>query len=69
MSEGKDEAVVAARMAESEARFGSRMTDEQREQVKSRHARTVGLAAAMRKVPLTNADEPEYAFVPYRKGE
>jgi len=62
-----DDAIIEARMTESEARFGRRLTDEQREQVRTRHARTLALAQALRTVPLTNADEPEYVFVPFRK--
>jgi hypothetical protein len=58
--------IIDARLADLTARFGERFSDEQRAQVRSRIARTVALAATLRKTPLTNADEPEIVFVPYR---
>jgi hypothetical protein len=63
-----DAAVVAARLAEIDARFGGALTPEQREQVRGRIERTLKLGAAMRTAPLTNADEPEIVFTPYRAG-
>jgi len=58
--------IIDARLADLTARFGDRFSDDQRAQVRSRIARTVGLGVSLRKTPLTNADEPEIVFVPYR---
>ena len=63
---GVDPAVVDARLAEVIARFGAALSDEQRDQVRSRIERTLKLAATMRAAPLGNADEPEIVFAPYR---
>jgi hypothetical protein len=59
--------IIDARLTELVARFGDRFDDDQRAQVRSRIARTVSLADSLRKLPLTNADEPEIVFVPYRE--
>jgi hypothetical protein len=58
--------IIDARLIELIARFGDRFDDDQRAQVRSRIDRTVSLADSLRKLPLTNADEPEIVFVPYR---
>ncbi len=55
-----------ARIAEIEGRFGERLTPEQRAQVRTRIERTIALSVAMHATPLTNADEPEIVFAPYR---
>lgn len=57
---------VDARIAEIAERFGERLTAEQRLQVRTRIERTIALSVAMRATPLTNADEPEIVFSPYR---
>ena len=62
----RDAAVAAARLAEIDARFGARVTPEQREQVRGRIERSLKRAAELRTAPLTNADEPEIVFAPYR---
>jgi hypothetical protein len=59
--------IIDARLTELVARFGVRFDDDQRAQVRSRIARTVALADSLRKLPLTNADEPEIVFVPFRE--
>lgn len=59
--------LIEARLTELTARFGDRFNDEQRAQVRSRIGRTVALSDSLRKLPLTNADEPEIVFVPFRK--
>jgi hypothetical protein len=61
--------VIDARLADLTARFGDRFSEDQRAQVRARIARTVALGVSLRKTPLTNADEPEIVFVPYRTGE
>ncbi len=59
-------AIIESRLAELVSRFGDRFDDEQRAQVRSRIGRTVALSDSLRKLPLTNADEPEIIFVPFR---
>ncbi|MEA2526090.1 MAG: hypothetical protein QOF01_4820 [Thermomicrobiales bacterium] len=61
--------IIDSRLAELTARFGDRFDDEQRAQVRARIARSVALADSLRTLPLTNADEPEIVFVPYRGGD
>ena len=61
--------IIDAQLAELNARFGDRFNDDQRAQVRARIARSVALADSLRKLPLTNADEPEIVFVPYREGD
>ena len=61
-----DAATIAARLAAIDARFGAVLTPEQREQVRGRIERTLKLGALLRTTPLTNADEPEIVFAPYR---
>jgi hypothetical protein len=61
--------IIDARLADLMARFGDRFDDAQRAQVRARIGRTVALATSLRKTPLTNADEPEIVFVPYRTGD
>ena len=58
--------LIDARLAELTARYGDRFDDAQRAQVRARIARTVALGVSLRKTPLTNADEPEIVFAPYR---
>ena len=58
--------IIEARLTELVARFGDRFDDTQRAQVRARIGRTVALADSLRKLPLTNADEPEIVFTPYR---
>jgi len=62
----RDTPVIDAQLAALTARFGDRFSDKQRALVRARIARTVALAESLRRTPLTNADEPEIVFVPYR---
>lgn len=64
--EPQQTAIIDARLADVMARFGERFDGDQRARVRARIARTVALAATLRKMPLTNADEPEIVFTPYR---
>lgn len=57
---------VEARFAMIEARLEQPLTDEQTAQVKNHIGRSIALGMALRGYPLTNADEPEIALVPYR---
>ena len=43
-------------------RFGAHLTEEQTRSLRLRILRNLGSAAALRAVPLTNADEPDAAF-------
>ena len=61
--------IIDAQLAEMTARFGDRFDDAQRAQVRARIARSAALADSLRKLPLTNADEPEIIFVPHRAEE
>jgi hypothetical protein len=60
--------LIDDRLAELTARYGDRFGDEQRAQVRARIARSAALGEKLRATPLTNADEPEIVFVPYREG-
>lgn len=57
---------VEARLAEISSRFGAMLSEAQIGQVRTRIERTLTLAAAMHTTALTNADEPEIVFAPYR---
>jgi hypothetical protein len=57
---------VAARLGMIEARLEKPLTEEQRDEVRGRIARSIGLGVALRAYPLSNADEPEIALAPYR---
>jgi hypothetical protein len=61
--------LIDARLAELTARYGDRFDDTQRAQVRARIARSVALGESLRKTALTNADEPEIVFAPYRTVE
>jgi hypothetical protein len=61
-----DSLVTDARIAELTARLGDRLSAEQVEQVRGRIAKTLELARTMRSASLSNADEPDIAFSPYR---
>ncbi|MGH2532422.1 MAG: hypothetical protein ACRDJW_08960 [Thermomicrobiales bacterium] len=57
---------VDARVAVLSSRFGDRLTDEQWTTVRERVEKTIEFGEKLRAVSLTNADEPEIVFVPYR---
>lgn len=63
------EAMIDARLAMIEQRLELPLTDEQTEQVRRRIERSIELGDALRSVSLTNADAPEIAFEPYRRGD
>jgi hypothetical protein len=67
--DAQTEAVIDARLSALTARFGERLTEEEWQGVRERIARIVDQGAELRTVPLTNADEPEIVFVPYRGDE
>ncbi|MGI8476168.1 MAG: hypothetical protein ACR2OO_07360 [Thermomicrobiales bacterium] len=60
------EAIIDARLGELTLRFGARLSAEERAVVRNRIGRSMALSAALRAVPLTNADEPEIVFTPVR---
>src|SRR5262249_22201993 len=61
--------IIDARLSDLTVRFGDRFSEDQRGLVRSRIARMVALSVSLRKTPLTNGDEPEIVFVPYRAEE
>lgn len=63
---GPTPAIVDARLTEVIARFGDRLSPEQRAQVRARIERSLTISAKLRQTPLTSADEPEIVFAPYR---
>ena len=60
---------VAARLGMIEPRLEKPLTEEQRDEVRGRIARSIALGMALRAYPLGNADEPEIALAPYRGAE
>jgi hypothetical protein len=60
---------VAARFALIESRIAQPLHDDQANEVRKRIARSIALGVALRRFPLSNADEPEIALVPFRGGE
>ncbi len=56
---------VQSRFTAIEARIEQPLTEEQAGEVRVRIARSIALAVALRRYPLTNADEPEIAFDPF----
>jgi hypothetical protein len=67
--QSRDGAAIDLQLALAELRLGRAWTDEERERVRTRIKRTLGLSIALRGVSLTNADEPEIAFAPFRAGD
>jgi hypothetical protein len=65
-TQGAESPEVEARLAVLTSRFGALLTDEQWGQVRERVATTITHGEKLRAIPLTNADEPEIVFVPYR---
>lgn len=69
-SESRDAArrteVVEAQLAAIHARFGDRFSEDERRQVRDKLARGIDVGERLRRVPLTNADEPELTIVPFR---
>ncbi len=61
------DAIVVARLAEIEARFGEVLDDAQRSRIRRAVERQMTLARRLRRTPLQNADEPEIVFHPYRR--
>jgi hypothetical protein len=60
---------VAARLGMIEARLEKPLTEEERNEVRGRIARSIALGVALRAYPLSNADEPEIELAPYRGAE
>ena len=56
---------VQARFAMIEQRIEQPLTEGQGEEVRARIARSIALGVALRRYPLTNADEPEIALDPF----
>ncbi len=60
---------VQARFVSIEQRIERPLTEAQAEQVRNRIARSIALGVALRRYPLTNADEPEIALDPFVGGQ
>lgn len=63
----RDSVVVDARLAWTSAIAAGLLDDADRQLVRSRIAKRVEAANALRRVPLDNGDEPEFVFVPFRQ--
>jgi hypothetical protein len=50
-------------------RYGDRLTSEQLDALRQAVETVIAQVAALRTVPLTNADEPQQRFVPFRADE
>jgi hypothetical protein len=61
------EAEVDARMELLRSRFPDRLSEEQWGIVRERVLNTITMGQQLRSVALTNADEPEIVFTPYRR--
>ena len=59
-------AVARGLMDAVRALYGDRLSAEEEERVADELRRMVEAAEALRRVPLTNADEPDVLFRPYR---
>lgn len=65
----QDAIVVELRLTELIARYGARWSDDELALIRARIGRSLKLSAALRTVPVTNADEPGAVFTPYRGKE
>ena len=63
------DAAVEQRLAELIARYGARWDESDLALIRSRIGRSIALGAALRDVPMTNADEPGNVFKPFRGEE
>ena len=66
MSPARDPGEVDLLLALVRHRYGARLTAAQVEALRQGVEAVVDLAAAVRAVPLTNADEPLAPFTPFR---
>ena len=64
--QSRREVVIDARLQGLVALYGDRWNDDQRASIRARVARGASLAEELRRTPLTNGDEPEIVFVPFR---
>jgi hypothetical protein len=62
----RDAIVVEQRLTELIARYGARWSEPDLALIRTRIGRSLKLGAALRSVPMTNADEPGNVFKPYR---
>jgi hypothetical protein len=60
----RNEAIIEQRLGELIVRYGDRWSEQERALI-----RALRLSDALRRVPLTNADEPGNVFKPIRAGE
>jgi len=62
----EENVVVEQRMAELIARYGARWSETELTLIRTRIGRSIKLGAALRTVPMLNADEPGNVLKPYR---
>lgn len=61
-----DEQLIEAFASAAEASVGYELDDDARQVVRETVKRHQTMAMRLRPVPLRNADEPDFVFVPYR---
>jgi len=60
--------MVEAMLAQVRASLQWELSDDEMAQVRSRIEGSLKQAATLRAFPLTNADEPDFVFIPHREG-
>jgi hypothetical protein len=63
------ERIVDAKLALAKARFGDRFDSAQWDAIRENITGLTKCGDALRAVPMTNGDEPEIVFVPYRSDD
>lgn len=64
-----NEQLAEAQLAQVISLLPREITEEQKSQVRDRLKHSIELAEKVRATPITNADEPEIVFRPYRRPE
>ncbi|CAN5656178.1 hypothetical protein BH23CHL4_BH23CHL4_28960 [soil metagenome] len=64
-----NEQLAEAQLAQVISLLPREITEEQQSQVRDRLKHSIELAEKVRATPITNADEPEIVFRPYRRPE
>lgn len=59
--------LVVARLEQISATGGIELSQDQTDQLLDKIARLLDLGAKVRSTPMTNGDEPEIVFAPYRR--
>ena len=66
---GANEKMAEAQLAHVLSLLPREITEEQKSQVRDRLKHSIELAEKVRATPMTNADEPEIVFQPFRRPE